>query len=268
MPLGEGHGLRVATLGQLAKAGAWHLEMAHDRPDHMLVWITRGQGRALLDGARRGIGTHNALFIPAGSLMSLDPGRQGFGHVLLIPDGADFMLPQSVLHLRIREAPAHGELTSLFEAMTREQIDRRPMHESAAMSYAGLMLIWLQRQLIQSPPDPVRPSAGHRLMQRYAARISQRYATGETMSDHADALGVTPTHLTRVCKSQTGRTAAGLLTERIVHAARSLLIGTDAPAQDISRHLGFGSPAYFSRFVLHHTGQTPSALRRTARRAA
>ena len=90
------------------------------------------------------------------------------------------------------------------------------------------------------------------------------FASGASMAEHAAALGVTPTHLTRVCRTETGRTAAALLTERLVHAAHSLLAGTDAPAQDIARHLGFGSAAYFTRFMQQHTGAAPTALRRTA----
>jgi AraC family transcriptional activator of pobA len=33
----------------------------------------------------------------------------------------------------------------------------------------------------------------------------------------------------------------------------------------IAADLGFGSAAYFSRFILHHTGKTPSDLRGAAR---
>ena len=86
------------------------------------------------------------------------------------------------------------------------------------------------------------------------------------MAAHAQALDVTPTHLTRVCRAETGKTAATLLTERQLHASRNLLAATDVAVQDIARHLGFGSAAYFTRFIQQHFGQTPSALRRSARR--
>ena len=101
-------------------------------------------------------------------------------------------------------------------------------------------------------------------MRAYCARLVGTYATGVTMADHAAALGVTPTHLSRVCKAQTGRTAADLQTERVLHAARSGLIESRNPVQDIARALGFGSAAYFTRFVQHHTQQTPTALRQSA----
>ena len=258
--------LRLVTLAQLMKAGSWQLELAHDRAEHLLIWITKGQGVALIDGARRGIGTHNALFIPARNLMAVELMRNGFGQALIIPDSANLTLPRTVQHLRIRDVTAQGELTVLFEAMGREQNAQRPLYHSAMRAYGELMAIWLRRHL----PDEAeaRPSAARRLVQAYCDRLVHEYASGASMAEHAQALGVTSTHLTRVCRAETGRTAAALLTERLLHAARRLLITTDVPVQDIARHLGFGSAAYFTRFIQQHTDKTPTALRRTARSAA
>ena len=81
------------------------------------------------------------------------------------------------------------------------------------------------------------------------------------MATYAEALDVTPTHLSRAVKAATGKTAADILTERVVHAARDLLMTSNHSAQDIARHLGFGSAAYFTRYIQQHTGLPPSKLR-------
>ncbi|MCA0872072.1 AraC family transcriptional regulator [Seohaeicola saemankumensis] len=256
--------LRLTTLAQLTQNGAWALELVHARPYAMLLWITRGQGLALLDGARCGVGAHNAIFIPAGQLMSMDLGRQTYGQAVLVPPGSGLVLPDSLLHLRVREVGAQNELTVLFESMGREQTADRPLCQSALQAYGALMGVWLRRQILTSAVEPPRPSAARRLVRAYFARLSDHYADGGSMADHAAALDVTPTHLTRVCRAETGKTAAALLTERQLHAARVLLTGTDVPVQDIARHLGFGSAAYFTRFIQQHFGQPPTRLRRAA----
>lgn len=256
--------IRLVTLAQLATAGPWQLELAHDRGEDLLIWITRGQGVALLDGARRGIGVHNAIFIPARNLMALAPGRQGFGQALVIPAGTRLTLPGTVQHLRTREAAVQNELTALFEALGREQNAARPLQDTAMLAHAELVSIWLRRQIGQAANADRRPTAAQRLMRAYCARLVGDFASGASMADHAAALGVTPTHLSRVCKAETGRTAADLLTERLLHASRQLLTSTAVPFQDIAAHLGFGSAAYFTRFVQHHTAKTPTALRRAA----
>jgi len=261
--------LALVTLAQLTQAGPWQLSLAHDRPQHLLIWMTRGQGVALLDGARRGVGVHNALFIPARSLMSFDPGRQGYGTALLIPRDSEVILPQQPQHLRIRDVAAQTELTQLMEVLGREQSGQRPLCQAAMYAYTDLVAIWLRRNMDRQMDDPALSgppdTAARRLSRAWSARLVSKFSSPASMGDHAAALGVTPTHLTRVCRTETGRTAARLLGERQLHAAHQLLIATKVPVLDIARHLGFGSAAYFTRFIRQHTGNTPTGLRQNAR---
>lgn len=255
-----GTDIRLVTLPQLARLGSWQLELPHDRPEHLLIWITRGQGIALFDGGRAGIGVHNALFLPARSLMALDMGRQCFGQALVIPEPVGLTLPSRPIHLRLRNAAAQQDLAATLEALGREETAGQPLSKAAIRAYTDLAAIWLHRNW--DPLAEPQATAARRLSRALFARLPGTFAGGGSMADHAAALGVTPTHLTRICKAQTGQTAAALLTGRILHAARSLLVQTNVPARDIAAHLGFGSAAYFTRFLQQHTGKTPTALRR------
>mgnify|MGYP003669994487 FL=1 len=253
--------VEVLTLAQLSLGQDWRLALCHDRPAHLLLWITRGQGLLQLDGQRRGVGAHNAIFIPAKSLFALEIGRQGFGQAIVIPDGTPMRLPQMPRHLRIRDVQAQTELTSLIEAAQREQQARRPLSQDALEGHAALMSVWLRRQITMDEHIPEKRSAGARLSGRFCEMVADRYATGASMAAYAQTLGVTPTHLTRAVKTATGKTAADILTERVVHAARDLLMTTSFSARNIAQHLGFGSAAYFTRFIQQHTGHPPSKLR-------
>ncbi|WP_299731331.1 AraC family transcriptional regulator [uncultured Tateyamaria sp.] len=254
------------TLSQLSGAQDWRLSLAHDRAAHLLIWVTRGQGRLLLNGTRRGVGTHNAISIPAQTLFSLELGRQGMGLVAVIPDGSDLRLPLGPRQLRMRDVSAISELTSLFEAAVREDSSGRELSQDALDAHIALMSVWWRRQIALPDNLPVRMNAAARLSAAFCQRIAQFYTTGMSMADHAAALNVTPTHLTRACKAASGRTAADLLTERVLYAARIALSETDVAIQDVARHLGFGSAAYFTRFIQQHTAKTPTALRQSARR--
>jgi AraC family transcriptional activator of pobA len=237
------------------------MTLSHDLPSHLLIWITRGQGLLQLDGQRRGLGAHNAVFIPARSLFSIELGRQGFGQAVVIPDGAPMRLPQMPRHLRIRDVQAQTELTGLIEAGQREQQTPRPLFNDALDAHAALISVWLRRQIMQEEHVPDRRSAGIRLSARFCRMVSECFATGVPMATYAETLEVTPTHLTRAVKAATGKTAADLLTERVVYEARDMLSTTEHSAQSIARHLGFGSAAYFTRFIQQHTGKPPSKLR-------
>ncbi|WP_304950542.1 AraC family transcriptional regulator [Sulfitobacter sp.] len=256
--------IELLTLAQLSQGQDWRVQLCHDRPVHMLIWITRGQGLLQLDGQRRGLGAHNAVFIPARALFALDMGRQGIGQAVVIPDGTELRLPQMPRHLRIRDVQAQTELTGLIEAAQREQQAKRPLYHDALEGHAALMSVWLRRQITQDEHVPNRRNAAARLSARFCQMVCEHYSSGAPMAQYAESLDVTPTHLSRAVKSATGKTAADILTERVVHEARHLLGTTEHSAQDIARHLGFGSAAYFTRFMQQHTGLTPSRLRATA----
>jgi AraC family transcriptional activator of pobA len=253
--------MSVRTLAQLGAAGSWRLNLAHDRPYHLLLWFTRGQGRMMIDGRRRGLGAHNAVFVPAGSLFSLDPGRQSLGWAVIIPAGTPLRLPDMPWHLRVLDARAQSELSGLIEAAQREQATARALVQEALEAHVALMSVWLRRQISEDCHIPAQRSAAERLSRRFASLVPRQYATGAPMAFYARELGVTATHLTRAVKAATGKTAADLLAERLVHAARDLLEGSNHPAKNIAQHLGFGSAAYFTRFIKHHVGRSPSQLR-------
>ncbi len=251
----------IRSLTQLAGGEDWRLHLAHDRRDHLLIWVTRGQGRLLLAGQRRGVGAHNAIFVPAGSLFSLEVGRQGLGQVVVIPSGTPLRLPERPRHLRIRDVHVQAELSALIEAAQREQSAGRPLQQEALEAHASLISVWLRRLIVEEEHVPEPPAAAARLSARFCKLVSERYASGASMAQYAESLGVTPTHLTRSVKAATGKSAADLLTERVLYEARDLLRGTSHSAKDIARHLGFGSAAYFSRFIQTHCGKPPGKLR-------
>ncbi|GFE50120.1 hypothetical protein So717_18730 [Roseobacter cerasinus] len=254
----------IQTLSQLSMGQDWRLSLVHDRPAHLLIWVTRGQGRVLMDGQRQGVGTHSAIVLPACHLFSLELGRQSIAQVVVIPQETDLLMPKIPRLLRIRDSMVMNELNTLIEAAGREQSSGRPLCRQSMEAFGALISVWIQRQIAMEEHAPARRNAAARLCSAYCAQINAHFATPMTMSDHAEALGVTPTHLTRACKAATGKTAAELLTERVLHEARCLLAETNVPAQDIARHLGFGSAAYFTRFMQHHTRATPTALRRAS----
>jgi len=256
---------KVRTLAQFFRGAAWRMEMLHDYPFDLLIWITRGQGRGTLDGQRRGLGMHNLLWVPAGHAIALDLGKQSSGLAMTMPHSEGLGYPPELVHLRVRDVHAQSELTGYLEAMAREDQVARPFHDESSRAYALLLSVWLRRQIISAPAEP-RQTAGQRLVSAFSALLARDYASGKTMADYARDLGVTPTHLSRVCRESCDMSAADMLTQRTLHAARDRIESTDLPFQTIAADLGFGSAAYFTRFVQNHTNTSPSALRKRAAR--
>ncbi|MCB2109944.1 MAG: helix-turn-helix transcriptional regulator [Defluviimonas sp.] len=228
----------------------------------VLLWFARGQGRITVGGLTRGYGSHNAVFIPAGTMHGFEIGSQSFGTAIFFGSDPGLELPAKSFHLRIREVAAQNELAGLVDNVQREIDSGKPGAERAARHHLGLLGVWLERHVEEIAASERKPDAARRLARRYAEMIERDFRSGKGVGEYARDLGVTPTHLTRVCNQTCGRSASDLLRDRVLYEARMLLSETRLPVSRVSQMLGFTSPAYFTRAFQHRTGKTPTAFRR------
>jgi AraC family transcriptional regulator, transcriptional activator of pobA len=254
--------VRLVAIPRLAAGGRWRVEAMRSISEPLLLWFTKGQGRITVAGSTRGYTPHNAIFVPPGVMHGFEVGPQVFGTAVFFGRDFDVTLPSQALHLRIREAQSQVEINLILESIQRELDSTSPGHDRAARHHLGLLGVWLERQAARAAPEAPRPDAAKRLVADYAALLERDFRTGQGVAAYAEALGVTPTHLTRCCRQACGHPASVLLHDRVLFEARKLLAETELPVGKIAGSLGFASPAYFTRAFQHHTGKTPSAFRR------
>lgn len=255
--------LRIVPIPRLAAGGRWRIEAMRSLSEPLLLWFTRGQGRITVGGVTRGYGAHNAIFIPAGVMHGFEAGAQTYGTAIFFGRGCAIGLPEVPQHLRIRDVGPQGELSGLIDNIQRELESGKPGAARAAQHHLGLLGVWLERHVGEDGAGAKKPDAARRLAARYTALLENDFRSGKGVAEYARALGVTPTHLTRVCNQTCGRSASDLLHDRVIFEARVLLAETRMPIARVSEALGFTSAAYFTRAFQHRTGKTPSAFRRS-----
>ncbi len=256
-------GPALLPIQALGTGGRWRVEALHSYRAPVLYWFTRGQGRLTLSGATRGYGTHNAVFVPARAMHAFELTPQIYGTAVFFAGLDEIALPDGPLHLRVREAAAQTEVTTLLEGLSREIDGSRAHRDRAIRLQAGLLAIWLDRHRDLAAPQAAA-TAAQRLAARFAEAVEANLHTGQGVADYAEALGVTATHLSRVCRESCGRTASDILAERTMVEARRLLAETGLPVKQVAEMLGFGSAAYFTRAFQTRIGQTPTQFRRAA----
>jgi AraC family transcriptional regulator, transcriptional activator of pobA len=264
IPLAEPAAMRIVPIARLAAGGRWRVEAMRALSEPVLLWFTRGQGRITVGGITRGYGAHNAVFIPAGMMHCFDVGSQTFGSALFFGADHGLDLPAEPLHLRIRDVVPQAELSGIIDNIQRETDSQRPASQKAALHYLGLMGVWLERQAEAHADEGPRPDASRRLARAYANVLEREFRSGKGVSELAQELGVTATHLTRVCNKTCGRSASDLLHDRLIFEARRILAETRTPVAEVARSLGFNSAAYFTRAFQHRVGKTPSAFRKSS----
>lgn len=255
---------RVLPLARLGAGGRWRTEAMRSYGAPVLLWFTRGQGRITINGVTSGYGPHNCVYLPAGTMHGFETNAQVSGTIIVFPKGSETQLglPQDAVHLRLRDADRQIELSNLVDDLQREMENEMPQAGRAMMCHAGLISVWLERQVTAMGEEDPRLKSGARLVNAYTALVEQDFHSAKTVRDYAAQLGITPTHLSRVCNTACGRPASAILQDRITYEARRLLTETRVPIKDIAASLGFASAAYFTRSFQKQTGQTPSAFRK------
>ena len=256
--------LRIMPIAVLAAGGRWRVEAMRAISEPCLLWFTKGQGRITLQGQTRGYTAHNCIFIPAGVTHGFEVSPSVFGTALFFGRDHGLDLPKEPLHLRIREANLHQELTMLLDHIQRELASDAIGKERAARHYLGLLDVFLERQSVRQSPENQTQDASAKLVARFTALIEEDFRSGAGVAELAEKLGVTPTHLTRCCQAISGRPALTLLQDRRLIEARRLLSDTKLAINQIASDIGFGSPAYFTRAFHLLTGKSPSDFRRAA----
>lgn len=235
--------------------------------NHQLIWITRGGGRAFIDSTQQGFGANIAMFIPANTLFHLDLSPGTIGWRVSIPSKLRIPLPSVTLLTTVLKPLTQRQLSHAFSAVQEEFITKQPMRGTALIYSVGILAVLFNRiDTSKNRKDLEQDSAKRRLMRRFVTRLNDRYATHDTVRDYAANLGVTTTHLTRVCRETAGKPATIFIREKTMEEAKFLLKETDQKIGVIAHDLGFKSAAYFTRVFSESVGVSPKSFRNSPHR--
>ncbi len=109
--------------------------------------------------------------------------------------------------------------------------------------------------------DPAFLSLG-----RFRNIVERHFREIHMVRDYAGMMNMTPEHLNKLVKSQTGQNAGEVIMKRILLEARRLLTYTDLSAKEIAYKLNYDDPSYFSRIFRKKTGLSPSEFREQTRK--
>lgn len=153
------------------------------------------------------------------------------------------------------------EIELAVRALTLEA-DREGLGHLAAL-HARLVLlllaIWRADQL-----GGGRQSKGDRaeaLARAYQALVDENFRTTRALGFYADRLGITQTHLNRVCRAVLASSALTVIERRVLLEAKRYLQFSRLSVKEIGILLGYDDPAYFSRLFTRLSGTTPTRFR-------
>jgi AraC family transcriptional activator of pobA len=163
------------------------------------------------------------------------------------------------LRLRVPE-PDRPEWSARIQALHDELTARRDGYREAALAHLVLLLVGVSR-LAADVVDDLRENQEPLLAEVFEV-IERRYPQALSLRDVADAVNVSPGHLTSTVRRRTGRTVQEWITERRMVQARRLLAATQLPIGEVGRRVGFPDAGYFARSFGKVHGTSPAQWRR------
>lgn len=235
---------------------------------HQFFWIEAAGGEATLEGRRFPLAPMAAITLPAMSVhgFRFRPGTEGWVVTLPVATLARQLDDAPGLRAALTRSALVRPLDSplwIFDAVALEFAGSGLGRAKSLASLAALLATWFARALAGQASDEEGPEAqgSAALLARFQAMVEADYRSPRSIGDYAATLGVTPTHLSRVCRGVTGSPASRLILERRLLEARRALAYTSMQVAEIAYMLGYNDPAYFARVFAKATGESPSAFR-------
>ena len=255
-------------------AGGWTIPAHRHDGLHQFQWLHQGRVTATIDTQPFALVAPAALLVAPGAVHGFDYSADAQGLQLTLPAPllqqalADApLLPGSLARSRCftgADLAGLAAVPGLLAQLLDEYQHGRPGRVEALKALALLLaLAFVRSAQAQDPPadSPRGPALRDTLVQRYRSLVGQQFRSGQPVAAYAQALGITPDHLSRCCRAMAGQSALDLLHERVLLEARRLLAYTEAPVAAVAQQLGYDDALYFSRFFARHSGVPPSAYR-------
>ncbi|MGY1691975.1 AraC family transcriptional regulator [Geodermatophilus sp. SYSU D01105] len=147
--------------------------------------------------------------------------------------------------------------------LERELRERREGYAEAALAILTLLLVDLAR-LAAGVPGHLR-LRDEPLLAAVFDVVERRFAEPMSLREVADAVGLSPGHLTTVVGRRTGRTVQQWITERRLAEARRLLAETDLTVSAVAGRVGYADAGYLIRRFRAAHGVPPQEWRRASR---
>jgi|InofroStandDraft_1065614.scaffolds.fasta_scaffold04162_5 AraC-like DNA-binding protein len=105
------------------------------------------------------------------------------------------------------------------------------------------------------------PTSQGRITDNFLKLVQENFRKERFLGFYASELGISPKHLARTVKAQTGMTAVSWIERLVVLEAQVMLKSSNLNIQQISDELNFKSQSFFGKYFKKFTGMSPKEFR-------
>lgn len=253
--------LHCETIAARSARHAWHIRPHRHERLHQFLALTGGTATLQVDGRTVALDAAAVVNLPARTVHGFRFRADAEGVVVTMPVE---LVERPLARCPVLATPAvviaDARLTALFAEVALEHAGAGVARSTNLAALATLIAGRIADRLTQREAPSVAP-----LVRRFEGLVEERFGAHWTVARYAAALGVSSTHLSRVCRAATGTGASRIIEARTMKEARRLLAYTATTVMRVADELGYADPAYFTRAFTRSCGMTPTAFRAALR---
>lgn len=109
--------------------------------------------------------------------------------------------------------------------------------------------------------DGIRHNRNEEIVKELVRVIILNYTKERNVTFYADALHLSPQHLSTTIKKVTGKTLTEIISRFVIHDAKGKLKSTNMTIQEIAFSLNFSDISFFGKYFKRYTGKSPKQFR-------
>lgn len=248
-----------------------HLKAPHRHSFYTFILVTGGGGSHDIDFTTYALKPNRLFLIAPGQVHAWNQLINVKGFVVLFTDGFValskgrklmgnwplFRLDQPC-YLDLSEEES-GSWQDELRFMESEVALQDSFSRDAIFYSIGTLLVRASRLYKRIPSEE---NTQQDLLFVFQELIEQHYATKRTPKEYAQLLNITPNHLNSICKKKSGKSAGGLIRQRVLLEAKRLLAHTKLSVAEIAYQLHFVDNSYFGRYFKKYLHNTPERFRK------
>lgn len=261
--------LHCESIHQRSSLYEWHIRVHQHAELVQILYLQKGEAEIEIEGKKTVVTEASVQIVPALCVhgFRFSPGTQGYVLSLALPLLArfdtEFDRQLTVLNepLCVTVKRSRRHLSTLFSTLLDEYQQDGDARELMLHAMLSALLVWLNRQSQPLIPVEERSERRRAVMRHFARHIESHYREHLPLSEYAQVVGLSATHLNYLCHEFYGCSALNVLHQRIMLEAKRSLQYTRMTITQLSDYLGFTDATYFSRFFRRYEGCSPKLFR-------
>jgi AraC family transcriptional regulator, transcriptional activator of pobA len=264
--------LNLVSIDSSCRKHNWQIKPHFHSKLYQFFFIESGSGICIFNEKSRRFSGMNIIIIPENNLHGFEFNEDIKGYTLsvssyimekLTKNDKDILFEFS--KVRILNMNDNGDVFTDTMDSIRRMLKELTLQEAKTSQFLEtllyLLLIKIFRIKIEFEKDYIASTRELIYYKKFITSIKTTVPTNRSIDDYTKELGISKTHLNRVCQTIAGDSTKQVIGRYLTNEAMVLLAHTDLTISEIAHQLEFKDVSYFCRFFRTQASISPAKYR-------